>query len=415
MVTGLGNQILNVLQNIYSTLAGKSASAGATGSAVGSGASGGGAGAGAVIAGLANPAAVASNALGKLSGTVDAVVGPFMDLVNLATRFVSAVDPYVVAELNRAFRDLSAVVGGTLRPILYAAADVVRNTIGSLGPVMASLTPIVEKIANVIGSVLILQVENFATLLEGLTPIIDFFSDIMVGIVQIMATWYRTLRPIIDVLIELGTQLLAFVANLLGVQGNAKDMFANLNKAFQELIKNVILAAATLMKMFGMDKTLSALIKGLQPQAKGPLGGQAVAQNSQFVQIADLGKSAYQSAFAASGMRGGPDKNKPEDFLKDILPAVLDIQKGLGGKLPEPAQQILEAMMAASAGIGKAVTWLEMVWRKLPDAPVFDGSRDTKADRALERAMGGTPQQQLGTPEQRQGNVKGQAPSKARV
>jgi len=325
------------------------------------------------LGGITQAAGAVTGAFTALTGSINAVAGPLK-------QFVEAINPAIVAEFERSMRDLNAVFGIAVLPIMEALTGVVRDLIGSLVPVMTQLQPIIRKVAETFGLVLTRYIEAFAAILTNLLPVLDFFAEIIGGIGALMADWFQAMRPVIEVMFELGKQLVEFVANLLGVEGTTEGFFKNLQSAFQMLIKNVILAAATFMKMIGATDTLGALIKGLKPPEQGPKMGIATLQNAATTtDFASIGRKFAESAFIASafGGKGGPKKT--EDFLGDILKQVQDIKDGKGSPLTGMAEQIL-AVLTSVWDTGKSVVenvitvtrWVESIYRALPSTSEVD-------------------------------------------
>lgn len=331
----------------------------------------------------ANPMGLIQDAAGKLTGAFTAITGSINAIAGPITQFVQAINPAIVAEFHRAMRDLNATIGIALMPIMESLTGVVREIIGSMMPIVTQLQPIIAMLAQSIASVLVPWMQMWGQVIIGLMPVFEFFAEIVKGVAGLMADYYRAILPVISVLFELGKQLVAFVANLLGVEGTAADFFENLRSSFQLLIKNVILAAATFLKMIGATDTLGALIKGLKPPEQGPKRGIATLENAKFSDFASIAKSFQLSAFQASafGGKGGPKKT--DDFLAELLTQVQDIKDGKGSPLNEKAQQILDVMNEVWRAGTAAVEGLKAIWEKLPKAPTAAG-----AEKWTERNLG---------------------------
>lgn len=331
------------------------------------------AGGGNPLGGLQQGAAALTGAFTALTGSVNAVAGPI-------AQFVQAINPAIVAEFNRAMRDLNATIGIALMPIMETLTGVVREMIGNLLPVMQSLQPVIRTIAQAIGGALTPVIQAFAGVMTSLMPVFQVFADVIEGGAGLFGDFVLAVRPVIEVVVELGKQLMTFVGSLLGFEDGAKGLFEQLRSGFQMLIKNVILAAATFLKMIGATDTLGALIKGLRPPEQGPRAGIATLQNASMTgDFASISKRLAEQAFVASafGGKGGPKKT--DDWLAELAKTAQDIKDGKGS----PMNAMMADMVGVMTGVfefGKATAewvqkvahWVEQVWKKLPSTEEVD-------------------------------------------
>jgi hypothetical protein len=286
---------------------------------------GGGAAVAGALTGLSSAAGNLTSSFANLSGHI-----------NTVARLVSAVDPAIVAELSRSFRDLDAVIGTALRPVIVATIDVVRHFASGIFNAMISLAPVIEKMANSIAQALQPAFDVLGSVLEALVPVFDVVADGVSFVAKLFSDVVRTLRPFIEVVIELTRQFFSMIASLFGVESvgsGLKGMFESIRSALQEFLRGLILATATIAKFFGASRVLDAIIKGLQPKETRDARGAAVAQNASFKSIEELGRSTYLAAFQASAQPGGKGPQKVEDIMKDVLTEVRGIRDASDSEL----------------------------------------------------------------------------------
>ena len=333
----------------------------------------------------------AASSLTGLSSAAGALGGKFTEIVNFASRFVQAIDPNIIAELNRAFRDLDAVIGVALRPVILAAVSIVRNFAASIFEAMIRLQPIVEKVANTIATALQPAFDALGTVIEGLMPVFDVIADALIFVATLFSDLANFMRPLINVIVELGRQLFATIAALFGVEsigGGLKSLFDEIRSALQEFLKAIILVTATVARFLGASKVLDAIIKGLQPKERKDATGAAVAEGAQFKSIESLGRDVYLKAFQASTYGKGEEPKKAEDFLAGILTQVQDIASGKStlDDLPQVIRDVSTNIIAVGTLIQGLVQWVQ---NRFPSTTL---GGDTNAKAKEQKAQGNIPQ-----------------------
>ncbi len=255
------------------------------------------------------------------------IIGPFEKLTDLVSHFVGHLDPTIVEDLGRKFRDLNATVGVALRPILDVTREIVKNLSDHLLPIMKQLEPIVKEIAEVVGGALNQSIEEMSTFIDTFMPTLHALKEVVVGVVKIA-------QDLWSVFVDLSRTLTDVFMSIFGKMGDqagaVRKIMEDLRSAIQTVITNLIMFAARLMMSFGWTKGVESMIKGftaMKPSAKEESGGLAVALNSAFKSIGDLAKSAQLEAFRASaaGTKPVDPAAQSAEFLGKIKTSLEDL------------------------------------------------------------------------------------------
>lgn len=275
--------------------------------------------------------------MSDFAAVVQDAVAPFRQLSDMAARFTQAVDPALVAELNRAFRDLDAVIGQAMRPIVDQARELVRYLAGALMPLMRRLEPLVADLTGKIGLQLKESISKFVTMLDALPW--EAIRDALGGVLDIFHDVGAALSAFASVALQAVKDLLGGVVGSAG--GTVKDLMAQVRQAVQEALRAVITFAAQLMKAVGWMGGVEALVRGLTAASQNRLHraedstGMAVASGAMIKSIQDLAKGVYESAFVASAYGG--QKADPQQqmvaFLGDIAKDIESMPNTMRDKL----------------------------------------------------------------------------------
>jgi methyl-accepting chemotaxis protein len=241
-------------------------------------------------------------------GQMKMMIVPFEQLTDIASHFVKAIDPALVDDLGRKFRDLNAVIGVAMRPMVDVAREVTKDLSDKLLPIMRKLEPMIQELSQAIGDVLIQSFDDMSIMINGMMPTLRMIKDVMVGVIDIMKDVWSSFTAFSRGLAEMvkGT-----MSGLIGEGKSVKDVMKELRETVRNLIKDMILFSARLMASFGWTKGIEGLIKGLGKTGKSEKeesGGTAVLMNPAFKAIGDLAKSVQLEAFRASAY--GDDKKK---------------------------------------------------------------------------------------------------------
>lgn len=268
------------------------------------------------VRGIIEPAA------GIVKDFVQAVrgaLGPFAEMTQTAAHFVEEFDPSTVTMLSQHFRDLNAVIGIALKPIVDVSREVVRYLSSVLLPLMREFQPIVKELSQEVAGVLMDAIKDMADFLHDTMPMIKAIKDILVGLIAILKDVFMAFRTLFAASMELGKELLGAFG---GEGASVKDFMNSLRQGIQTVVAALIGFAARLMALIGWTKGIEAMQKAIAPRdtKREIADGMAVAQNPMFKSISELSRSIQVSMFAAS--KAGEERVDPQiqsaEFLKTI-------------------------------------------------------------------------------------------------
>lgn len=287
-----------------------------------------------------------------VEGMGDAIK-PLKEFADIATHFVEAIDPALVAELGRAFRDLQAVVGQALRPVVDQTREIVRYLGGSLMPLMRRLEPIVADLSGKVGERLKEMISRVTQFLERIPW--ETIGTVIGSILDIIGDVTKTARAFIPVIVQAFDDLLTAILGASGEKGagGVKDLMAQVRTAVQNALRAVVMFAASVMKVAGWMNGLDALIKGLEEKAQGPRKveddrGLAV-MGASIKALQDLGRGIYEQAYMASAY--GAEKRDPAAEAADFLKGIADDIRKLPSKeeILDPILRSIDAIYEQSA------------------------------------------------------------------
>jgi hypothetical protein len=308
----------------------------------------------------AGGAAVGAATGGMAAGAAALAAAPvaFLEMVQgLAGKigsFVDAVNPGIMVQLDMATRDLTAVIGTALAPIMQAIVPIIKDFASALLPVAR------------------LVAETFGRIIESLQPAIDAITEIffiaaatLMPIVEMVGDIFTTIAPIFTALAavakaiwlafgSLVTALVGIMRDLFGFNvGDAlKDFAEGVQVAMNNLVAVLVRGIASLLKFFGFTSALSNLTKFFKGLAapKASAEGIAAAQNAQVKSIESVGRDAALAAVIASVVPGGKAGKKPEDYYADMVAEL----EGIGGN----GTDLVAAINALPAKIASSVASL---------------------------------------------------------
>jgi hypothetical protein len=304
--------------------------------------------------------AVSAAAGGMAAGAAALAAAPvaFLEMVQgLAGKigsFVDAVNPGIMVQLDMATRDLTAVIGTALAPIMQAIVPIIKDLASALLPVAR------------------LVAETFGRIIESLQPAIDAITEIffiaaatLMPIVEMVGDIFTTIAPIFTALAAVAKAIwLAFGSLVTALVGVMRDLFGfnvgdvlkdfaeGVQVAMNNLIAVLVRGIASLLKFFGFTSALSNLTKFFKGLAapKASAEGIAAAQNAQVKSIESVGRDAALAAVIASVVPGGKAGKKPEDFYADMVAEL----EGIGGN----GTDLVAAINALPAKIASSVASL---------------------------------------------------------
>lgn len=212
----------------------------------------------------------AQKGIQQFVGAIQSAFGPFTQIADIASKFTEALDPALVQELSARFRDLNAVVGVALRPIVDVARDVVHTLGNVLLPVMKKLEPIVRELAETIGAELESTMNGMGVVLEDLMPIFNALKDVLVGGIGII----QDVMAGVKVLFGIGKELLSELFDSLGGGGEgmtAKEFMQGLREVIQSIIKHLIALLEIIFLMTGWGKRINDMLSELRDAIIQPI------------------------------------------------------------------------------------------------------------------------------------------------
>lgn len=304
---------------------------------------------------LADPLAGVPELLGTLRGALEAF------------------DPYIVAALDAAFRDLTAVLGENLRPVFEVATVVVREFAGQLRPVLRALAPELKELSKAIGGQLLSMIPEFTSYLRTLLEMAKVYIAELKTSMRNNQAWLRVWQSLNAAFKSLFDSMLPSIGKL----SKGGLTFS------QMLARATVVVAAFAMKMLGAVQafeTLKSSFEGGKKRGKDEFQdptGLAAAQNPEFKSIEALGRDVSVASFVATGRNeagDGPDKVSQDEFYRTVLSDLEAIGKiDLRSVIKDAVK---EGVMAAMPGTETA--------RSIAEAPrkVFGEVTDAIESRA---------------------------------
>jgi len=284
--------------------------------------------------------ALPSAALGAFSDALGAVVPILGGMGAALGQFVGAFSPALMEQFSMAMKDVTAVIGQALAPVLQVLTGIVREVGAVLNPVMKELQPVFDKLAKALASLLVPIIENAAAMLQTLLPIITLLADALTALTPL----FRVLSVLQAGLVELFKDMMA---SLLG-SVDTKGAMASFKSAMEETAKVLIRTAAHIARAFGALGFIEGMIKGIEGKTakKQSSVGMAAPQGATVTDLSGYGNTVATAAFAATGDLGDKEK-KTEEWLKDIAGDLKGIKTG-----PSMLMQKLEELQ------GKVEVWI---------------------------------------------------------
>ncbi len=294
------------------------------------------------------------SALGELAPATKAVTGAFAaatagavafaasitGAVFAARHFTEFINPAAVQAFDAAMRDLGAVVGTLLQPLLVESTRYLREFAAYLYPIVQQLLPSFTQVVRSIAEAWVGQLPILANLASVFVGIAGAGADLVRLFVDVMLPIYRAISAVTAGLAA------AFKSFLPVIGGDLRGTF----KTLGETVALVGIALTGLaFKFLGMNDALGAMLNDLKNgPAKADATGLAVATNARYTDPASLGKELAQRAFVSSGRGDQPGQSDPQAEFRAKAVEVLDKIKG-GGFARELAKAFVEEL-ASSAG-----------------------------------------------------------------
>ena len=285
------------------------------------------------IAGLT----LAGKSLGVLStvgnlavGAITGTVGAFNQITAFAGSFVQAFNPALMEQMNLVFKDLTAVIGMGLEPVIGAVIPIVRAFADRLVPVMQAMIPTVQLFADSMielsGPIIEILIQAFAALepiIVMAAGVVEMWAGVLTWAVPLISTvikeivyWFTKIVSTVQYVV--GSLMIAIGKVLAMVPGTG-----NAGKDLQKVGENAIESSKKASKATddyynGTSKVQKAIQK---PMIKGASVG-AAAGKASFSGISDLGRNLMQSAMSsstqASAIRTAENTEKMDKTLQEI-------------------------------------------------------------------------------------------------
>ena len=302
------------------TLGGKVAGAGlgAVAGAAGNAVTGGGVARGAMGgagAGASAGGAVAAGLMMSLEGLSAVVTGSmqaFTGLSKAVMGMVGAYNPAMLEMFNMAMKDLMAVFGSGLQPILQAFTNVVRYAADALLPVIQNLAPVFEQLSVAVVSFLGPIVDAFAQVLSDSLPAFEsmaaMITEIATALGEALAMITAEVEP---AMMEFRMAILGLVKELLPPVLSLVKLFYAISKPiimlltlFTNLVTVVAMILRPLTALFDfLSSGLFGLFgggKGISKPEKAESTGMA-ARQAEYMNVEDLSRSLIKAAFGSGG------------------------------------------------------------------------------------------------------------------
>ena len=289
----------------------------------GSGGSGGGSAPAAAVSPFIAGLTLAGKSLGVLStvgnlavGAITGTVGAFSKIISFASPFVEAFNPALIEQMNLVFKDLTAVIGMALEPVIGAVIPIVRAFADRLVPVVQALIPTVQLFADAMmelaGPIIEILIEAFA----ALEPIIV----LVVGIVKMWADILVQSLPLISAVIkEVVWWFTKIISTMQWAIGRLISMIPGTGNIGENMIKSAEKASKATDDYY---KGTSNVQKAVRDPAKKGASVGAAAGKASFSGISDLGRNLMQSAMSsstqASAIRTAENTEKMDKTLTSI-------------------------------------------------------------------------------------------------
>lgn len=299
---------------------------------------------GQAVSALGATVAGAASGFAAFAGALAAVPGVFMEVVNMVSQFVGALDPALMQQLSLAFSDLQATVGVALRPVIQAVIPIIKAWADTLLPLMQQLEPVIASLADKLMTLATIYITIAANVIAQLIPVIE------------------SIIPIFDDLAEILMILLPVVIFTFDLLGRTLNFVIGIFHSFMVGIKMITVvlleAAAWITSWFSKSKAESikgaskavqeSMGRSLQAQAdafgrafgpsvranQGEKGGAAglAAKSASYAGIADLGKNMMQAAFG-SGTKG--NEVRMVNGIEKMAEGIGEMAKWMGGQAKE--------------------------------------------------------------------------------
>lgn len=277
-------------------------------SGVGKAAAGAGRAATKVVAGTAKAGIAAASGIASV---IDGTIGAFNQLTGTVTGFVAAFAPATIEAFSYALRDVTAVIGMALEPILIAATAVVKDFSATLLPLMRDLRPIIMQLSATMMELSKVFINNFAVVLKAVLPIVQMLADLLSALSPMIAAATAIISGLVQVVSYLAKSFLEW----LGI--DISDTMKSLRSAMEELARYTLMAVAAFLRLINVGMS-DSFIKGVRDAMS-------------------LDKFKKKDEEAPVGMFGRMAAKAKEDEPKGLFARLGDGIRGIGKRAADAA------------------------------------------------------------------------------
>jgi chemotaxis protein histidine kinase CheA len=220
--------------------------------------------------------------------------------------------PGIAIAMERALKDLDAVVGSysaqvgaSMIPLVRTIADYMFPAMLALGNavslVVQSLIPFATAIMQAVMPVVTLVANTFSLLWKAMSPLIDFLGAIFSFIGIIIGAFAGVLQGNIDLL----SDVFSYIQPLF-------SLFANTVSQAIEMFRQLVITITSWIPYVG-----AAVKKALTPQSTE---GLAAASTAKYGNAQSLGEAAAQNAFIATSGQLTPEEEFAQQMMDNDIP-----------------------------------------------------------------------------------------------
>lgn len=275
-----------------------------------------GGGLGSIAAALGPEAQAVQQAMSVVVDSLKQMASAILGVPDMIRPFVEAFNPTVIQQYDQAIRNLMATVGRTLEPAMQALLNFVRVLNDAVAGPLDLLRPALSDLWSHLTDYLLPAVRLVAEVLSQWIPqmiaiseSLRFFLDAHVAVVEIMRLFF------------------AILSGLSGGFGSLKEQSDKLTAAIKEATTSVILFAAKMARLFGLESVVDSIKRTFAPQARGG-GAIGAPREAGISDMASILRDATTMAFVAQGA----GFKTQEEWLGDIsgkLEEMLTNQKSI--------------------------------------------------------------------------------------
>jgi len=257
-----------------------------------------------------------------LKAAGDMAASTFMGFAGQMSGFVQAFSPATVELFNLAIRDLTAVVGMALQPVMGAFTEVVKEVSSRLYPVAQALAPVFKTLAGVMLQVLTPALDTLASVIQSLVPVFEVFAQIIKALTPLL----RIGQTLIAGWVELITSL---ISSMMPSKDGVKGFVDGFAEAIQNLAGAVMKVVAFIARALGATAFIDGMIKSLTGKMAKKVNpdGSAAPTGAAFTSVTSFGQQVAARAFMATGE---PKAKSTEEWLAKLAEDLGEIKDGKG-------------------------------------------------------------------------------------